>query len=152
MDELIDELLHNERCCDIILPRIQKRHILEQNEQLEPRVSILDDDLSDVDSEEEEEEPEKSPSRRRSSSPSHHDHDHRRKDEDKRKDKDRRDNRRCHYSRGQCVTSYFMIPQVGYLYANFYSESSCRYIIFLRETSHFTKISQRFLYIYRFYS
>ena len=74
MDEFIDELLHEERCCDIILPRIQKRYVLEQNEELEPRVSALDDDLSEVDSEEEEEEEEEagdSP-RRRSVSP-HHD-------------------------------------------------------------------------------
>ena len=35
----LDELLNEERVCDIILPRVQKRHILEETEQLEPRVS-----------------------------------------------------------------------------------------------------------------
>ena len=39
MDEFIDELLHEERVCDIILPRIQKRQVLEETEQLIPRVS-----------------------------------------------------------------------------------------------------------------
>jgi len=26
MDDLIDELIHDERCCDVILPRIQVTH------------------------------------------------------------------------------------------------------------------------------
>lgn len=65
--------------CDIILPRIQKRYLLEQNEQLEPRVSALDDDLSDEESEEEEEpesdhERERERERRRSPSPAHRHH------------------------------------------------------------------------------
>ncbi|XP_026316197.1 pre-mRNA-splicing factor 38 [Hyposmocoma kahamanoa] len=47
MDEFIDELLREERLCDVILPRIQKRHILEENNELEPKVSALDDDLDD---------------------------------------------------------------------------------------------------------
>lgn len=38
MDEYIDELLRNDRVCDIILPRIQKRMILEENNELEPKV------------------------------------------------------------------------------------------------------------------
>jgi len=54
MDEFIDELLREERCCDIILPRIQKRYVLEEGEQLEPRISALEDDLDDLESEEEE--------------------------------------------------------------------------------------------------
>ena len=78
VDEFIDELLREDRVCDIILPRIQKRAILEQNELLEPRVSALDEDLSEVESEEEEE-PESDHERdrhnRRSSSPSHGHHD-----------------------------------------------------------------------------
>ncbi|XP_046972760.1 pre-mRNA-splicing factor 38 [Vanessa cardui] len=54
MDEYIDELLREERLCDVILPRIQKRHILEENNELEPKVSALDDDLDeDVPSDEE---------------------------------------------------------------------------------------------------
>lgn len=45
MDEYIDELLRSDRVCDIILPRIQKRNILEENNEIEPKVSALDDDL-----------------------------------------------------------------------------------------------------------
>ncbi|NXM47162.1 PR38A factor, partial [Gymnorhina tibicen] len=56
VDEFIDELLHEERVCDIILPRLQKRYILEGAEQLEPRVSALEEDMDDVESSEEEEE------------------------------------------------------------------------------------------------
>lgn len=47
MDEFIDQLLRNDRVCDVILPRIQKRYILEENNELEARVSALDDDLED---------------------------------------------------------------------------------------------------------
>uniref|UniRef100_A0A8C2PJM3 Pre-mRNA-splicing factor 38A n=1 Tax=Capra hircus TaxID=9925 RepID=A0A8C2PJM3_CAPHI len=46
----------NERVCDIILPRLQKRYVLEEAEQLEPRVSALEEDMDDVESSEEEEE------------------------------------------------------------------------------------------------
>uniref|UniRef100_A0A8D1G1H8 Pre-mRNA-splicing factor 38B n=1 Tax=Sus scrofa TaxID=9823 RepID=A0A8D1G1H8_PIG len=56
VDEFIDELLHSERVCDIILPRLQKRYVLEEAEQLEPRVSALEEDMDDVESSEEEEE------------------------------------------------------------------------------------------------
>jgi len=48
LDEFIDELLHEERVCDVILPRIQKRQVLEENNELDQRVSALDDDLEDV--------------------------------------------------------------------------------------------------------
>lgn len=34
MDEFIDILLRDERCCDVILPRIQKRYVLEENNEL----------------------------------------------------------------------------------------------------------------------
>ena len=44
------------RECDIILPRLQKRYVLEEAEQLEPRVSALEEDMDDVESSEEEEE------------------------------------------------------------------------------------------------
>ncbi|XP_055609504.1 pre-mRNA-splicing factor 38-like [Uranotaenia lowii] len=47
MDEFIDELLREERVCDIILPRIQKRLVLEENNELDPKVSALDDDLDE---------------------------------------------------------------------------------------------------------
>lgn len=45
MDEYIDELLRNDRVCDVILPRIQKRQVLEENNELEMKVSALEDDL-----------------------------------------------------------------------------------------------------------
>lgn len=65
MDEFIDELLREERLCDIILPRIQKRHVLEENNELEPKVSALDDDLDeDMPSDEENPEPESKENRR----------------------------------------------------------------------------------------
>lgn len=47
MDEFIDELLRDERVCDIILPRIQKRHVLEENNEIEAKISALEDDLDD---------------------------------------------------------------------------------------------------------
>ncbi|KAJ4448090.1 U4/U6-U5 snRNP complex subunit prp38 [Periplaneta americana] len=47
MDEFIDELLREERLCDVILPRIQKRHVLEENNELEPKISALEDDLDE---------------------------------------------------------------------------------------------------------
>lgn len=49
MDEFIDELLREERVCDIILPRIQKRHVLEENNELPSKVSALDldDDMEE---------------------------------------------------------------------------------------------------------
>lgn len=47
MDEFIDSLLRDERSCDIILPRIQKRHILEENNELEFRISALEDDADE---------------------------------------------------------------------------------------------------------
>ncbi|KAI0218717.1 Pre-mRNA-splicing factor 38A [Lamellibrachia satsuma] len=56
MDEFINQLLHEERSVDIILPRIQKRHILEDSNQLELRVSALDDEMDDLEESEEEEE------------------------------------------------------------------------------------------------
>ncbi|XP_055315497.1 pre-mRNA-splicing factor 38 [Sitodiplosis mosellana] len=53
MDEFIDQLLRDDRVCDIIMPRVQKRHILEENNELEPKVSALDDDLDDEGSDDE---------------------------------------------------------------------------------------------------
>ena len=38
MDDFIDKLLHDERVCDVQLPRLQKREILEETNELEPRV------------------------------------------------------------------------------------------------------------------
>uniref|UniRef100_A0A8C5D859 Pre-mRNA-splicing factor 38A n=1 Tax=Gouania willdenowi TaxID=441366 RepID=A0A8C5D859_GOUWI len=58
VDEFIDELLHAERVCDIILPRLQKRQVLEEGEMLDPRISALEEDLDEVESSEEEDEEE----------------------------------------------------------------------------------------------
>lgn len=56
MDEFIDSLLRDERVCDVILPRIQSRHVLEENNELESKVSILEEDIEEgVDSSDEEE-------------------------------------------------------------------------------------------------
>uniref|UniRef100_F1L9R6 Pre-mRNA-splicing factor 38 n=1 Tax=Ascaris suum TaxID=6253 RepID=F1L9R6_ASCSU len=57
MDEFIDNLLRQERYCDIQLPRLQSRQALEEVGELQPYVSALDEDLdklSSSDSEEEE--------------------------------------------------------------------------------------------------
>jgi hypothetical protein len=51
MDSFIDDLLCEHRVCDIILPRLQSRYILEQNDELEPRESALEGDLDDEDDE-----------------------------------------------------------------------------------------------------
>ena len=47
MDEFIDNLLREERAFDTILPRLTKRHVLEENDELPPRISALEDDLED---------------------------------------------------------------------------------------------------------
>ena len=74
IDEFIDELLREDRVCDVILPRIQKRHLLESSNQIEPRRSALEDDLDDLESEDDEEEEEEkmSPRHHRSPSPDRH--------------------------------------------------------------------------------
>ncbi|XP_023320629.1 pre-mRNA-splicing factor 38A [Eurytemora carolleeae] len=61
MDEFIDSLLREERVSDIQLPRIQKRGILEEGNDLEPRVSVLEDDLLEEASSDSEPEPEPEP-------------------------------------------------------------------------------------------
>jgi hypothetical protein len=43
MDEFIDQLLHEDRCCNVIMPFLPKRWILENAGTLEPRVSIVQD-------------------------------------------------------------------------------------------------------------
>ncbi|OCF33485.1 pre-mRNA-splicing factor 38A [Kwoniella heveanensis BCC8398] len=43
-DEFIDDLLTKERVCDIILPRLTQRSVLEETEGLPPRKSLLDED------------------------------------------------------------------------------------------------------------
>uniref|UniRef100_A0AAZ1XCL2 Pre-mRNA-splicing factor 38A n=1 Tax=Oreochromis aureus TaxID=47969 RepID=A0AAZ1XCL2_OREAU len=58
VDEFIDGLLQSERMCDVILPRLQKRQVLEEAEMLDPRISALEEDLDEVESSEEEDEEE----------------------------------------------------------------------------------------------
>lgn len=78
MDEFIDDLLREERVCDVILPRIQKRSILEENGDLDPKVSLLDDDLDqDVEMSSEDEEPKKKIEEKPSKYSSKSDHRHR---------------------------------------------------------------------------
>ncbi|UZJ55134.1 hypothetical protein CBS101457_004454 [Exobasidium rhododendri] len=45
MDEFVNDLLTKERVCELILPRLTKRTVLEESEGLAPRVSILEDAL-----------------------------------------------------------------------------------------------------------
>ncbi|KAL1919899.1 uncharacterized protein VTP21DRAFT_1831 [Calcarisporiella thermophila] len=47
MDEFVDQLLHEERVCDILLPRLAKRHTLEESGDLPPRISALEEDLEE---------------------------------------------------------------------------------------------------------
>lgn len=116
MDEFIDELLHEERLCDVILPRIQKRHILEANNDLETRISALEDDLDEPESEDEEikenvttashEKPKvKSSSDRKESSSRRHrspsPHRHRSSRHEKERERERDSNRRHHRSRSR---------------------------------------------------
>jgi hypothetical protein len=54
MDEFIDTLLYNELACDVALPFLPKRLILEDSGLLEPRKSILEDEIEDTDEEKEE--------------------------------------------------------------------------------------------------
>ena len=52
MDELIDSLLQDDIFCDVTLPRISKRHVLEEEGVLEPYQSALniqEDDLEPMD-------------------------------------------------------------------------------------------------------
>lgn len=55
MDEFIDDLLTQERVCDIALPRMMTRAMLEDADELEPRESLLG---SEVESEGEDEDDE----------------------------------------------------------------------------------------------
>jgi len=108
MDEFIDELLTSDRSCDVILPRIQKRNVLEESNDLEPRVSLLEaDDLDDEDDEDEEEsDPEEGEhrgrsehSRRRSRSPERSRRGERRRSRDRRSRSRSRDRKRRRRSR-----------------------------------------------------
>jgi len=93
MDEFIDDLLREERVNDVILPRIQKRHILEEANEIEPRVSLLEaDDLDeDIEDDEEEEEHDNKSKTRRLTDGDDYMHALKRHEND---DRDRRDRRR----------------------------------------------------------
>lgn len=47
MDQYIEDLISNEVVFEVTLPVLPKRRILEANEELKPRVSILEADISD---------------------------------------------------------------------------------------------------------
>lgn len=53
IDELIDQMLRGDYLFHIALPRLPARHSLEKNGQLEPRVSVLDDEFEEEVREEE---------------------------------------------------------------------------------------------------
>merc|ERR1719253_2039920 len=63
MDELIDWLFTEDTICDVTVPQLPKREILEFSEMLAPRESVLDDDLEDLEELEAAVNPKKSPSR-----------------------------------------------------------------------------------------
>ncbi|XP_045159454.1 pre-mRNA-splicing factor 38A-like [Mercenaria mercenaria] len=115
MDEYIDDLLREERSCDIILPRIQKRMVLEESNLLDSRVSALDEDLEDMETSDEEDimdiykeaekkrssyrETEKSarspsPKSGRAASPHHRDRGRKRSRSKERSDKDKKTDKR----------------------------------------------------------
>ena len=68
MDEFVDDLLREERMFDIILPRIQKRHVLEENNEIEPKISALDDDLDEEVEKSDEESPKRTTKDKKSKS------------------------------------------------------------------------------------
>ena len=49
MDEFVDQLLRDERVFDVILPRISKRRVHEEANELDPRVSVLEEDIAAAD-------------------------------------------------------------------------------------------------------
>ncbi|XP_014260080.1 pre-mRNA-splicing factor 38A [Cimex lectularius] len=93
MDDYIDNLLHDERQFDVILPRIQKRHVLEEANELEVRVSALEDDAEDnMESSDDDEAPvEKQPPRReeRKRSPLRSKDNERSKDRERKRERER---------------------------------------------------------------
>ncbi|CAL8073467.1 unnamed protein product [Calicophoron daubneyi] len=90
MDDFIDSLLTEERVCDVILPRLQKRGVLEEANVLDPRQSLLNEDLDDLQFVEEmdttggahseEQEKRKDPERSRHHDREYSDRDHRDRD------------------------------------------------------------------------
>lgn len=51
MDKLVDDLLNENRVCDISLPHMRNRDVLEDEELLEPRKSELGSEVDSSDSE-----------------------------------------------------------------------------------------------------
>lgn len=102
MDEFIDSLLREERVCDVILPRIQSRHVLEENNELESKVSILEEDIDEgIESSDEEEPPEKKREKEHRNRNSPAKEKRRDRERDKRnRDRDRRDRDRDRTDRG----------------------------------------------------
>jgi pre-mRNA-splicing factor 38A len=49
MDVFVDDLLQKERVCDTILPRLTQRYLLEDAGELDPFVSVMDDELFSMD-------------------------------------------------------------------------------------------------------
>jgi len=45
IDEFVDDLLIKDSVCDITLPRLTKRRVLEENNELVKRVSLLEKEL-----------------------------------------------------------------------------------------------------------
>ena len=48
-NEFVDQLLTKERVCDIMLPHISKRNVVEETEGLLPRISALLEAMEGVD-------------------------------------------------------------------------------------------------------
>jgi pre-mRNA-splicing factor 38A len=48
MDEFVDKCLSDETFCDIALPSFPKRNVLEDNNFLAPRISVLDDEFTET--------------------------------------------------------------------------------------------------------
>ena len=46
MDELVENLIENESVFDIVLPKIIKRNVLEENGQLKERKSVLENEIN----------------------------------------------------------------------------------------------------------
>lgn len=90
MDEYIDELLREERVFDIIMPRIQKRHVLEENNEIEPKISALDDDLDDDLDKSDDEMMHKSPKDRKRRDKKENRSDKHERDRDREKERDRK--------------------------------------------------------------
>jgi len=87
VDEYVQELLHGDYVCDIALPYLPKRSILEETEGLPPRVSGLDDELDDEDDSASDSE-EKGSHRSRSNSPKDRSRD---RDREKKPERDNRE-------------------------------------------------------------